>query len=77
MQGSHVLYDVWHDVLLQSMDVRSSCVFAESSEALMPGRQPKVRLLVRAVDSGGHRLSAIPLLVSEEFVVRGPQLCTQ
>ena len=42
---------------------------AESSEALMPGQRPKVRLMFRALGEDGQRLPMIPLFLSEEFVV--------
>ena len=40
----------------------------------MPGRKPKIQLLVQAVDSAGCRVSAIPVLISEELVVSSPGL---
>ena len=58
----------------QSIAVCMCGYYAESSEALMPGRKPKIQLLVQAVDSAGCRVSAIPVLISEEFVVTSPGL---
>jgi len=34
------------------------------------GQKPKLKLLVRAVDSQGRRITAIPALPSDDFVVR-------
>ncbi len=45
------------------------CGHTESSEALLVGQKPKLRLLMRAVNSQGQRISAIPPLLSDDFVV--------
>ena len=47
---------------------------SDSSEAMLSGRKPPFRLLVRAVHTEGRRL-AIRHAVSEGFVVRASILC--
>ncbi len=46
-------------------------MIAESSEGLLGRQKPPLQLVFRAMDEHGHRMKAIPPLLSDEFVV-GP-----
>lgn len=41
----------------------------ESSEALLAGQKPRLKMLLQTVDSHGQRIFAIPPLLSDDFVV--------